>query len=132
MKSNRSRGFRIAEKQNKKIYRRYIDKRYTLYTIHAMEKPIYEYSAEKNLKLLREREIGFEDIIALLDSKGPLGVINHPNKTKYPHQKIYIVDINGYVYLVPFEKHGSKAILKTIYPSRKMTRLYHNKLSGEK
>lgn len=97
-----------------------------------MERPIYEYSAEKNLKLLKERGIGFEDIIAILDTKGPLKVIGHPNKAKYPHQKIYIVDISGYAYLVPFERHGNKAILKTIFPSRKITRLYRNKLLGGK
>lgn len=97
-----------------------------------MERPIYEYSVEKNQKLLEERGIGFEDIIALLDSKGPLEIINHPNKTKYPHQKIYIVDVDGYAYMIPFERHENRAILKTIFPSRKITRLYQNKLSGEK
>lgn len=32
------------------------------------------------------------------------------------------------IYLVPFEKQGNKATLKTIYPSRKMTRRYREKL----
>jgi uncharacterized DUF497 family protein len=44
-----------------------------------MEKPLYEYSVEKNLKLLEERGIGFEDIIAILSAKGALAVIDHPN-----------------------------------------------------
>lgn len=95
-----------------------------------MEK--YEFSAEKNLKLLEERDIGFEDIIALLDAKGVLAVIDHPNKAKYPKQKIYVVDVNGYVYLVPFERHDNKVILKTIFPSRKFTRLFRDKLFGGK
>lgn len=109
-----------------------VDKRDTLYTIKDMEHPIYEYSAEKNLKLLEERGIGFEDIIAILDAKGALTIIDHPNKVKYPHQKIYIVDINGYAYLVPFERHSNKVTLKTIFPSRKITRLYRSKLLGGK
>jgi hypothetical protein len=92
-----------------------------------MDKPIFEYNAGKNLKLLEERGIGFEDIIAILDSEGPLGIIDHPNPAKYPKQKIYIVDVDGYAYLVPFERQGEKAILKTIYPSRKITRMYRNK-----
>lgn len=95
-----------------------------------MESPIYEYSAEKNLKLLEERGISFEDIIAILDAKGPLMVLDHPNKSKYPHQKIYVIDVNGYAYLVPFERRRNKAILKTIFPSRKVTRLYREQLLG--
>lgn len=97
-----------------------------------MERPIYEYSTEKNQKLLEERSIGFEDIIAILDAKGPLSIIDHPNKAKYPHQKIYIIEISGYAYLVPFERHSNKTILKTIFPSQKMTRLYQHKLLGGK
>lgn len=97
-----------------------------------MERPTYEYSAEKNSKLLKERGIGFEDIIAILDAKGVLAIIDHPNKAKYPKQKIYLVDVSGYVYLVPFERHSNKAVLKTIFPSRKFTRLFRNKLLGGK
>lgn len=94
-----------------------------------MEKPIYDYSNEKNAKLLQERGIGFEDIIAILDTKGYLAVIDHLNPDKYPKQQVYVGEVNGYIYLVPFEKQNNKAILKTIYPSRKMTRLYREKLA---
>lgn len=69
-----------------------------------MEKPVYDYNNEKNEKLLQERDIGFEDIITILGTKGYLAVIEHPNLAKYPNQKIYIVDVEGYVYMVPFEK----------------------------
>ena len=92
-----------------------------------MEIPTYEYSTEKNLKLLEERGIGFEDIIAILNVNGALTVIDHPNAAKYPHQKIYIVDVNGYAYLVPFEKHSNKVVLKTIFPSRKLNKKYFNR-----
>jgi hypothetical protein len=93
-----------------------------------MYEPVYEYSHEKNLKLLRERGIGFEDVIVVLAGKGALTVIDHPNRRKYPQQKIYVLDIKGYIYLVPFDKDGDKIILKTVYPSRKMTRLYATKI----
>ena len=89
-----------------------------------MERPIYDFNDEKNLMLLKQRGIGFEDIIAILDSGGCLAIIDHPNPAKYPHQKIYIVDVSGYAYLVPFETLGDKLILKTIYPSRKLTKKY--------
>lgn len=96
-----------------------------------MEESLYEYSVEKNIKLWNERGVTFEDVIAILDSRGALGVIDHPNKAKYPRQKIYIIEIDAYLYLVPFEKKDNKAILKTIYPSRKMTKIYRDKLSKE-
>ena len=95
-----------------------------------MDKPDFEYNAEKNLKLIIERGIGFEDIIAILDANGPIALINHPNRKKYPHQHMYIVEIDGYSWVVPFERQGKKAILKTIYPSRKMTKLFRDKFSG--
>ena len=84
---------------------------------------MYEFSQEKNLQLISSRGIGFEDVIAILDAKGALTVIDHPNNKKYPQQKIYIIEIDSYIYLVPFERDGDKIILKTIFPSRKMTRL---------
>lgn len=93
-----------------------------------MEKPVYDFSDTKNRKLLEERGIGFEDVITILDTKGYLAIIDHPNKTKYPHQQIYLVEIDGYVYQIPFEKINHKCVLKTIYPSRKLTRLYQEKL----
>lgn len=102
---------------------------YNVYYI-GMKCPTYTYDATKNVKLLEERGIGFEDIIAILSAKGALAIIDHPNKAKYPNQKIYIIEVNGYAYLVPFERHGNQAILKTIFPSRKITRLYKDKLLG--
>ena len=97
-----------------------------------MESPIFDFNNEKNAKLLAERGIGFEDVIAVLGTKGYLAVIDHPNPQKYPNQQIYIIEVEGYVYLIPFEKQGHKVILKTIYPSRKMTRLYQEKLTRGK
>lgn len=93
-----------------------------------MEKLVFEYNADKNLKLLNERGIGFEDAIAILDAQGCIGIINHPNSRKYPNQKIYLIEIDGYIYQVPFEQHDNKIILKTIFASRKMTHLYQKML----
>ena len=50
---------------------------------------------------------------------------DHPNKKKYPNQKILIVEISGYAYLVPYVKdEDGSLILKTIIPSRKATKKY--------
>ncbi len=40
------------------------------------------------------------------------------------YQKIFIVDIDEYVFLVPFVEDDEGIFLKTIIPSRKMTKKY--------
>ncbi len=92
------------------------------------EKPHYEFSADKNQQLIQERHISFEDVIAALDNNKLLDTIDHHNKTKYANQEIYIIDINGYVYLVPFVRKDTHIVfLKTIIPSRKLTKKYLSK-----
>lgn len=91
-------------------------------------KPYYEFSEEKNQLLINERGVSFEDIIAALDSGQLLGTIEHPNGDKYPNQKIYLVNLNDYVYLVPFVyKDEQTVFLKTLFPSRKLTKIYRHK-----
>ena len=82
----------------------------------------FEFDPEKNVLLKKERGIGFEEIIALIESGKLINILGHPNKKKYPHQFIYEVDVGGYVYIVPFVKHESRIFLKTIHPSRKATK----------
>ena|SRR3990167_1159928 len=90
-----------------------------------IEKPHYEFSSDKNQILIEERHVCFENIISALDNGKLLDTIVHPNELKYPNQKIYIVDLNDYVYLVPFvRKNKHTVFLKTIFPSRKLTKQY--------
>ena len=53
-----------------------------------------------------------------------LDVIEHPNKTKYPNQQILVINMNDYAYALPFVQQGHDRFLKTIVPSRKLTKLY--------
>ncbi|MGA0198549.1 MAG: toxin, partial [Prochlorotrichaceae cyanobacterium] len=53
-----------------------------------------------------------------------LDIIQHPNQEKYPNQRIFIVEIDRYIYLVPFIENETELFLKTIIPSRKMTKKY--------
>lgn len=84
----------------------------------------FDWDEGKNDKLKREREIGFEDVVIAIDEGNLLEVLDHHKRDKYPNQKIYVVKIEDYVYLVPFVEDEEKRFLKTIYPSRKMTRKY--------
>ncbi len=90
-----------------------------------MTSQVYEYSADKNQRLINERHISFEEIVAALNNGQLLDIINHPNQKKYPNQSIYVVQVNEYVYLVPFvEKDRRTVFLKTIFPSRKAKKQY--------
>lgn len=84
----------------------------------------FDWDKEKNAKLKIERDVSFEDVVIAIDQGNLLEVLNHHNLSKYPSQKIYVVKIEDYVYLVPFVDEGDKRFLKTIYPSRKMTKIY--------
>ena len=53
-----------------------------------------------------------------------LDTIEHPNQEKYPGQKIAVVMIDTYAYLVPYVEHNEEIFLKTIIPSRKATNKY--------
>lgn len=85
---------------------------------------IIEWSVEKNRRLKSERGISFEDVIFSIANDGLIDIIIHPNKTKYPDQKIFIVKMDNYAYLVPFTEKSNIIYLKTIIPSRKATKLY--------
>ena len=47
-----------------------------------------KYSLEKNELLKEQRDISFEDVILALESGKLLDDIEHPNKEKYPNQKL--------------------------------------------
>jgi len=83
-----------------------------------------EWSKAKNKTLKATRSVTFEIVAQIIYSDEYLGVSDHPNKIKYPQQRIYIVFINNYYYYVPFVEDDDKIFLKTIIPSRKIKRKY--------
>ena len=42
----------------------------------------------------------------------------------YSGQQVFVVNVDGYVYLVPFVEDAQAVFLKTIIPSRKATKRY--------
>jgi uncharacterized DUF497 family protein len=91
----------------------------------------YAWNTEKNAELIINRGISFERIIYHIERDGLLEIIKHPNSTKYPNQKMFIVNINEYAYLVPFVENDNEIFLKTIIPSRKATKKYIEVNSNE-
>lgn len=98
-------------------------KRHTDVLQYRSMKPI-QWNAEKNFKLIQERGISFEDILFSLQGDGLLDDLVHPNREDYPHQRMFVVALNAYVYLVPYVESEEAIFLKTIIPSRKATKRY--------
>lgn len=84
----------------------------------------YSWSEEKNELLKEERQVSFEDVVFYIEQGFLLDILEHPNQEKYKGQKIFVVQIEDYVYLVPFIEDDHDVFLKTIIPSRKATRNY--------
>jgi len=84
----------------------------------------FQWDREKNRLLKEERNVCFEDVVEFIYRGKVLDIIKHPNREKYPEQKIYILVLNGYVHMVPFVRTEDEIFLKTIIPSRKMNKLY--------
>ena len=87
---------------------------------------IYNWNSEKNQFLMRERGISFERIVFEISAGNELDVLQHPNQEKYPGQRISMVQVDEYVYAVPFIETETEIFLKTIIPSRKATRQYRS------
>ena len=85
---------------------------------------LYEWSDEENVWLRQERGITFEDIVFHVAHGGLLDTIEHPNQRRYAGQRIFVVKVEGYVCLVPFVEDDEVISLKTIMPSRTMTKQY--------
>ena len=87
---------------------------------------LFRWDVKKNAKLLEERGICFEDVLLQIEAGDILEVI--PGKGKYSHQKQFIVAVNGYAHVIPYVENQEEIFLKTIIPSRAMTKKY---LRGE-
>ena len=84
----------------------------------------YDWDPEKNKQLIEERGVSFEEVIFHLQSDSLLDDVEHPNQEVYGHQRMYVIAIEDYVYLVSYVESREGIFLKTIIPSRKATRQY--------
>lgn len=89
----------------------------------------YNWNKEKNILLKETRGISFEQVVMHIESGDLIDIIKHPNKQKYSNQNILIVNINNYIFIVPFVENNNERFLKTIIPNRQFTKKY---LGGKK
>jgi uncharacterized DUF497 family protein len=85
---------------------------------------LINWNTEKSLKLKESRGICFEDIVYYIEKGDILDDYLHPSQKKYPEQRIMVIGISNYAYLVPYVENEEEIFLKTIIPSRKATEIY--------
>lgn len=84
----------------------------------------FSWSPEKNERLRKERGISFEEVVFHIEQGDVLDLLEHPNQGRYSGQRVFVVAVGDYAYLVPFVESEEEVFLKTIIPSRKATRRY--------
>ena len=84
----------------------------------------FAWNSEKNEQLISERNISFEDIVVSIHTGNEVDIYDHPNQDRYPGQKVSVVVVEDYAFLVPFVESEDEVFLKTIIPSRKATKQY--------
>jgi uncharacterized DUF497 family protein len=82
------------------------------------------WNTGKSLELKESRGICFEDVVYYIEKGNILHDYEHPNQKKYSGQRIMVIGINNYAYLVPYVEDDEEIFLKTIIPSRKATEIY--------
>lgn len=84
------------------------------------------WNSDKNIVLKQIRGVCFEDVQLQITTGNIIDIIDHPNQDKYPNQRLFILEINSYLYQVPFVEDEKGVFLKTIIPNRKLKRKYDN------
>lgn len=85
---------------------------------------LFDWNPEKNQDLIAERGVSFEEVVFFIQQGNLLDDLKHPNEKKNPKQRVFVVDIDNYAYLVPYIEEADHFFLKTIIPSRKATKQY--------
>ena len=88
-------------------------------------KPII-WSPEKAV-ILRANQarqgVGFEECLVAIEEKRVLADIPNPSRA-FRHQRMFVLNIDNYAYVVPYIEGADSIFLKTVFPSRKHTALY--------
>ncbi len=88
----------------------------------------FEWSDQKDRQLIEQRGISFERVVSAIDEGYLVDIVVHPNAERYPGQRILVVEIDEYLYLIPFvSQPDGTSFLKTIIPSRRATRDYRGR-----
>jgi len=84
----------------------------------------FDWDDGKNERLMAERAMSFERIVIAIESGAILDVLEHPNQELHAGQYLYVLEIDGQAWAVPWEERGELRHLVTAFPSRKYTAAY--------
>ena len=84
----------------------------------------FVWNEGKNRQLKSERGISFEMIVSQIEVDKILDKVRNPNRAKYRDQMMFIIELDGYAFLVPFSEDEDEIFLITVIPSRKATKRY--------
>jgi uncharacterized DUF497 family protein len=87
----------------------------------------FNWDPGKNEKLKMERGVSFEHVVFCIETGRLLDVLEHPKTARYGDQRLYVVEIDNYAYVVPYVERGDERFLRTIFPSRRYTKKYLRK-----
>lgn len=82
----------------------------------------FAWDPEKNKLIIKTRGISFEQVVFSIQNGKLLTILRHPNVKKFGNQRLFVVNIDGYAYVVPFIENEKTVFLKTVFPSRKLTK----------
>ncbi len=89
-----------------------------------MKKLTWNVKKAEKLRLDTSRDgITFDDCENALSEGKLLDDIPNPSLA-YGGQRMFIIDINNYAYVVPYVESKNEVFLKTVYPSRRYTKMY--------
>lgn len=83
----------------------------------------YRWDPAKDEWLRQTRGFGFDDVIDAIRNERLVANIRNPS-THYPHQRMFIVEIDGYAVGVSYVKEDGVLFLKTGFRSRKLKRRF--------
>jgi hypothetical protein len=68
--------------------------------------------------------VSFEEVVFHIERGDLLDIVEHQDQERYEGQRLFIVNIDNYGYVIPFIEAEDGVFLKTIIPSRKATKKY--------
>lgn len=80
----------------------------------------FRWSPLESQRLKRARGVSFDEII---EAK----LVGTKDNPKREHQQLMLFEYKNYIWLVPCVREGDVVFLKTLYPSRKYTRIYRKR-----
>ena len=85
---------------------------------------LFRWNEQKNELLKLQRGVSFEAVVEAIAEDNLLDILEHPNEAKYPGQRLFVVRLNEYAYVVPFIETENELFLKTSIPSREAAKRY--------